>query len=132
MTRTALPADLTLGIDKLDEQHAGYFHLIEKVEAAAMSQEPCQVVQETLDALVDYIDEHFATEKAMMVETDYPELKSHQQEHAYFVRTIMEISEDFRDGDCPVKNGMLAFMKDWFTNHILTTDTRLVAYLENR
>ncbi len=132
MTGTALPTDLTLGIDKLDEQHAGYFHLVEKVEAAAMSQEPCHVVQETLDVLIDYIDEHFSTEKAMMVETDYPELKPHQQEHVYFVRRIMDISEDLRDGDCPVKNGMLEFMKDWFTNHILTTDTRLVAYLKSR
>jgi len=121
---------LELGIPEIDHQHMGFFRLVDRCEKAADGGETHEFVEEILEQLVDYIDEHFSYEKEAMRKVDYPGIKVHQQEHAFFVRKVMDVFEDAREGICPLKNGMLEFLKDWFSNHIMTTDQRMAIYFK--
>ena len=76
MNKIAWSKDLTVGVAEIDEQHRQWIQRLNDVAAAiAAHQGPVQLGQ-TLAFLVDYTQQHFATEEKLMAAVKYPGLKS--------------------------------------------------------
>lgn len=122
---------LNLGVEIIDSQHQGFFRLVEELMARTESGDDRCALESAIDHMVDYVDIHFDTEKEMMTECHYPAFEAHQKEHAYFVQKLMDFSSDFRENKGDLDLDVLVFLSEWFSNHILKTDAKLAAYLQN-
>ncbi len=66
----------------------------------------------------------------MMMDSNYPALGAHQNEHAYFVQKLLDFSDDFRAKKGDLELEVLVFLREWFSDHILRTEAKFVSYLQ--
>jgi hemerythrin-like metal-binding protein len=81
--------------------------------------------------LVAYTATHFAREEEAMQKRAYPDAAAHLAEHEAFRQEIGEFMDRLRAGDTMLTLGVMKFLKNWLTDHILTVDKRLAAYLNS-
>ena len=131
MTKTfEFTPGLQLGIDIIDEQHAEFYVLMERLTGADATEEHRELVEDTLDALSEYVYTHFRTEENMMVKAGYPDFMEHHKKHAEFVGKVMEFNRKFRKGEIGLESEVLGFLVEWFTDHIREEDPKYVADME--
>jgi hemerythrin len=130
--------ELETGIDLIDKQHRRYVSLLSdyfvKVSKYTETDEKIDQLTESFDFLRNYTEEHFATEESIMRDADYPDYYAHQDEHLYFLRHIGDLyhemkTEGFSTG---LSREVDFYTVEWFIEHILLADMRLVEFINNR
>lgn len=58
----------------------------------------------------------------------YPDLNRHREEHDRFSRQISEMLQNYRSGRLNLSTEILAFLNNWLTDHILTSDGEYVRF----
>ena len=107
---------------EIDAQHHGLLDLLnELADLKDGLQKPEQVTQ-IFRSLCDYAQTHFSSEERYMQAADYPKLAQHRREHAAFVQRVLELGRDFDPDDPLVLEETLAFVKDWYLDHIIKSD----------
>ncbi|MCB1183916.1 hemerythrin family protein [bacterium] len=124
MQTFALPSGLKLGTDIVDRQHAQFFDLMNGlIEADATHVDPVQINGIIAD-LADYVQTHFRTEEELMERCGFPHLEEHQLMHAKFAARVEDFHRKFARGEIGIEHEILAYMVEWFTDHIRTEDAR--------
>jgi len=127
--------DFKLGINTFDAHHKHLFELYNTAYENFVGGAPVEKLGSTLDALVDYATYHFSAEEKWMKENKYPKYAGHMNHHGSFTTRVTEIQIDFAEGRKTISLEILAFLKDWITNHILTVDAdygRFAAKIQRR
>ena len=98
MNKIAWSKDLTVGVAEIDEQHRQWIQRLNDVASAiAAHQGPVQLGQ-TLAFLVDYTQQHFATEEKLMAAAKYPGLKTQLAQHQELTETLKDlVRENYGD-----------------------------------
>jgi len=118
-------------IKLLDEQHMHLVKLTNRLFADCLSgREKSKVAfQETVRQAVDYVGYHFSTEEKLMERVNYPDIRTHKQEHADFVREVFIKLEEFNSGKLLVAPlNFVYFLRDWILNHIAVCDKKMGNY----
>lgn len=129
-------ADLSIGIDKIDEQHKALFKIGRDMEQLLQRQCIGVTDKQLLDiicALREYAAYHFYEEELLMEKGGYSKLEEHKAEHNKFADYITMI-------DCPKirtnPNLELKKMKNDVQNHIfehiLNEDMQMAKELRGR
>jgi hemerythrin-like metal-binding protein len=108
-------------VDEMDNHHKkllGYFNELQTVIASG---EAAGKVSDTLLALIEYSDFHFAEEESLLKSMNSPELAVQINQHAYFTKEVKEMRNQFDQGKLPSQS-VVAFLRDWFINHIMQED----------
>ena len=112
----------SMGISMIDEEHKKLVDIINKAISAKEHNDNPEEIKEILSEMVEYFDEHFSTEEACMIKFNYPEYKSHRNEHLDFIdKTIASYNKLVR-GDYQIANELLEYLKQWLVNHIQGSD----------
>jgi len=121
---------LSVGIEEIDEQHRAIIGLINELAAQKGSDDPT-VAADALRFLRDYLNEHFDLESELMLDMGYPNLESHRQKHELFINHVIffEIEKEFGVVTEQMIDDLLAFLMDWFFNHIATEDKALGVFV---
>ena len=122
---------LSVGVDLIDEQHRMWIERFNNVAHAIAERHGAETVSNTLGFLVDYTEEHFATEEARMAEMQYPDAASHKAKHDELRKTLDDLVQDFRE-DGPTEELAIAvdtFLGNWLLTHIREVDSMLGAFL---
>jgi len=125
------PCFLT-GLPTVDEQHHYLVDLINKFGDALMR--PAGASDAEVEALFlelqRYTLYHFQEEEALMVQRGvYPShITRHREEHAQFLRDIVQMHVRMDSDDRDAANALLNFLSNWLAFHILGTD-RLMTWL---
>ena len=120
-----------IGIEKIDEQHQGFFALFNELEQALEAENTEEAVTKTLDALFEYVQMHFDEEERLMLEQKYPALEEHVAVHVAFVKQIWGMLQVCNDQQRFVIE-LLQMMKDWLVTHNTSMDILLGSYLNER
>jgi len=64
-----------------------------------------------------------------MLSVDYPELATHQQKHAKLLVELRTLIPIFGDKDRDLHE-LVDFLMEWFINHTLAEDKKVVDYLQ--
>jgi hemerythrin-like metal-binding protein len=112
---------IALHIPTIDAQHKELIGWINALNDAVQKGEGAQLIDETLQKLINYVLVHFAAEEKLMLSYNFPGFTRHRQEHDYFVQKLKEIQGGFQDSDATSRN-TLDFMIDWIVCHIKGTD----------
>ena len=130
--------DYTIGIEEIDRQHTELLERMELLRDYMRRGQGRGVIMDTLRFLESYAAEHFATEVKYMQRYHYPELLSHKAEHEVFVKDLAAIKEKFTaahsQGDVTpfMIIEVVRKLNDWFTDHILTVDRKMGAFLAEK
>ena len=111
-----------LGIEQFDEHHKHLVMLLNEVYDDFTGGGNAERLGIVLDRLLDYAVYHFMAEEEAMAVSGYPKLARHRKEHRKFTANVLKLKEDFRNGKALLLNEVLAFLRNWLTDHILHAD----------
>lgn len=118
---------LSTGVPLLDQHHQSIFQWVAELESAAADERMLSGVY-AINKLKQYVREHFSEEEKLMQAAGYPGLDEHIAEHAAFRARLEELQRKAIGQDVSMET--VEFLKDWFSNHIATTDMAYVPYLK--
>ena len=114
-----------------DEQHKVIFDMLNDLNDAVPAGNRAAIGTK-LDALVNYVVDHFAEEERLMTETGYPDYAAHKVEHTKLLETCGGVAAKFHAGELEITQETTAFVKDWLVSHIPNVDKRYGPHLNSK
>ncbi|MBI5642506.1 MAG: hemerythrin family protein [Deltaproteobacteria bacterium] len=102
----------------------------ELYEAMRVGKGP-QAVGGVLKSLLEYTKVHFSSEQYLMAAHNYPGYEEHKREHDELVKKVTDLMEKQSRGTA-VTVEVFNFLKDWLSNHIMTTDKKYGAFFNDK
>jgi len=128
--------DYSLGIKAIDDQHKKLFGMINKLcTALAEDGNPRSfmgkgvkdtVMEEILAEMTDYASNHFFLEESFFEKFQYEKMKEHMSQHELFRLKTHSLKEDLEKGKESVALETMAYLSNWFVEHILHFDREYV------
>lgn len=116
---------LELGVGLVDGQHRRLVELLNELSRAVEGGFAEDRTAGVLDQLIEYAIYHFNDEEALMRRVDHPEIARHQGEHQIFRDKLEDLTFRLDMEDADVSAEALAFLRDWFVNHVKGSDMRI-------
>lgn len=130
MEQIAWDSSMTVGVEILDADHRKLLDLFNGLLETEVTQKARDDLETLLGRLLDYTDRHFAREEAMMEQRGYPDIVNHKAAHRFFVEEISKLRSDFEsDNTMMLRIDLILLLKEWFIEHIQTTDKRYQPYI---
>lgn len=104
-----------------DQEHQKIFSLVNALHDSAAGSDKT-LIGSHLDALINYVAEHFGNEEKNMQKINYTGYDSHKQEHDKLVQTCVDLQQNFRAGKAEVTQATTTYIRDWLVHHIPTID----------
>lgn len=128
--------DYSLGIKAIDDQHKRLFGMINRL-CTALSENANQrsfigkgaqesVTEEILSEMTDYASTHFFLEERYFQEFHYEKMEEHMSQHELFRLKVNSLKADLEKGKDTVALEALAYLSNWFVEHILHYDRQYV------
>ena len=114
-----------VGITEIDHDHRMLVGMINELYEAMKEGRGYELINQTMDQLLDYVARHFATEESFMRASGYPALEHHEEEHRRFTAMLIEMEQRRRQGHSPSSVEMMTFLCDWLRDHVTSVDKDL-------
>ena len=82
-----------------------------------------------INEIVEYIQDHFKNEEALMQNEQYPELDEHKIEHRTLIEEVAVFKERLLNNFFDGRQDFYRFLREWLLNHILESDKKFGAYV---
>ena len=120
---------MSVGVDKLDQQHRVLLRLINRVHSDAEDANTQNIVNSSIPLLIKYTKEHFVEEEEQMIMADYPHLEEHQLKHKRLTEQVLKLARDIENGMNIEAEDLGIFLKNWLLDHIMQEDKKYSPYL---
>ena len=124
------------GISFIDEEHSHLFEIIKDTNDVIHNPyipDKYDEIMRLISELKDYTEVHFHDEEEYMKSINYPGLEAQQYAHSFFVEKFTEIDFDelnrIDDNQNEYLEGLINFLLNWLSNHILGTDKKIGEYV---
>ncbi len=120
------------GIRVIDDDHKMLFSIVNNLvsEVNGESTGDSRQIESLLEALVEYVDSHFAREELFLEQFGYPKLDEHRDRHDALRHQIDAISNDYQAAPDSIDlEKVCDFLINWLSQHILKSDMDYVPYL---
>ena len=134
-------ATYELGHRQIDAEHKGlHLHINQLVDA--VFGDPAEHVDRSghesrrllIESLVDGLRaataDHFRSEEALMLASDFPAMKHHAEQHAELLDELARFAEHFHSTRADSLAHAVRFLREWFEFHLDTYDRALVRWLK--
>lgn len=118
--------DFSCDIKSIDDQHRHLVDITNKFADGLNRGKGSRQMNEILNELIGYTQEHFVFEEKMLEDAGYDKLKLHQSQHRQLIQKIERFQFDFEKGGKRVTLDVRDFLKYWLTSHILKDDKAYV------
>lgn len=120
---------LELDIPSIDTQHARLVDLINDLDNAVQAKQGVSVLENVLQQLLEYTENHFQFEEQLLSKHDYPSFPEHKTEHDSLAEKVVFMQDMFKNGQALDTGMLLQFLKVWLQEHILEVDKQYAPYL---
>jgi len=120
---------LSVGNDEIDEDHHRLVALFNMLNHCVTQGEEPEYLQAVLEELINLTAWHFSHEERLMVKYGYADLAEHREEHQALINSVREFQQKILQAGNEVPEEDLAYLEQWLTGHILSTDMKLGSYL---
>ena len=126
----AWTTDLSVGVNRIDEQHKIWFDKANQLFEAGKSGQSKTYISQMLKFLDDYTKQHFADEERYMTSIQYPEIQAQKAAHAAFIQELDKLKKDFdaSGGKITVIINANQMVIKWLTTHISQMDKKIGQY----
>lgn len=118
----------SVNVKEIDDQHKGLFKIINDLNDAVSEDKAADIIEVTVHKMIEYAQVHFATEEKYMAKFNFSGYPEHKMEHNKFSLKALELNERLKAGVYVLSSEIMRFLKDWLTDHILTTDKKFGPY----
>jgi hemerythrin-like metal-binding protein len=122
----------SVGIPSIDQDHRKLLGMINQLQTAAHYQTDDELIEKTLNDLVEYTRYHFAREEKLMQENDYGDFDAHKQQHDDVVQQVAKFIDEYRVDKTRTIDNVSLFLKTWLVNHINGSDQAYAPHLRQR
>lgn len=123
-------ADLSVGIDSIDEQHKKLVNMINALNDAMLTGSSNELLGKIFTGLAAYTQKHFAYEENMFAEYGYADSEKHKRQHSELIAQVVELKQNFIENpQATITTDLMQFLKRWLTNHIMKTDKEYTEFL---
>lgn len=124
MTVLEWTADLTIGLDFMDEDHEAFVALINQFAETAESDLPALYGE-----LLHHSEEHFAREEDLMRRVGFFAYDCHKGEHTRVLAEMRQVQTQLEAGDlASVRTYVTSHVPQWFIHHRNTMDAATAAF----
>lgn len=118
-------ASYTVGVEEIDTQHKVAIELINKLYTMIRAEKSDIVIDEILDEMAKYADQHFQDEERLLEESNFPDLIEHKKQHQLYKDklNILTAKEETAITDT------YTFLRQWWTDHIMNDDKQYSDFL---
>jgi len=120
---------LSVGVDEIDEDHRKLLNIYNILNHAVMDGESPEYLAATLEELINCTVWHFSHEERLMLKYHFDGAEGHKGAHEELIKAARELQQTILQSDQPIAEEHLVFLERWLTEHILTADQRLGAFL---
>ena len=120
---------LSVEVNEIDEDHRKLIDIFNILNHAVAEGESPEYVAAVLEELVNCTVWHFSHEERLMLKHDYEGMEEHKAIHRELIKSIRELQQRILQADKTVADEDIEFLEHWLTEHILTEDMRMGAYL---
>ena len=119
------------GIDAIDADHRALFAGINDLHEKLTGEATAEDVENTLNMLVDYVDNHFRREEELMQSCNYPDIVEHISIHRRISHQVHDYQTAFEEnGEIVDVDGFLSFLGNWLKGHIAISDADYIPYVK--
>ena len=119
-------------VKEIDEQHKSWINLINYMHEAMKAGKGKDVLGDILDEVLNYTVYHFSSEEKLFNKYNFPDAAAHKKLHDDFVKEFKKLKQDFDKGSTLLSIDVMQRLKNWLTNHILSTDKQYSAFLNSK
>ena len=113
----------SVGSSVMDGHHKQLFDIYNRLYTEISKGQGINVVQGSLNELVDYTKYHFAEEEKMLASVNYPDLEMHKGLHKKFISDLENVRHDIANGmEYIALIKLLSSTRSWLQEHILQID----------
>jgi hemerythrin len=116
----------------IDGQHQKLFAFANELHAAMAQGHGRDALSKTLENLVSYTKQHFASEERLMQANQYPDYLKHKADHDALTAKVVAFQHEFEAGRVGMTVELLQFVKDWLQHHIGETDRKVAMFLRSK
>ena len=120
----------SVGIASIDQDHKKLLGMINQLQTAAHYHTDDDLIEQTLNDLVDYTKYHFAREEDLMRDNGYPDFEAHKQQHEDMVKQVAKFIDEYRIDKTRTIDNVTLFLKTWLINHINGSDQAYAPFLQ--
>jgi hemerythrin len=118
-------------VTELDDHHKTLIVMINSLHQALMENRAREAQKRTIDQMISYAANHFATEENYMLKCNYPGYGKHKVEHEQFTAKALDLQGRMDKAGFVLTLEILHFLKDWLQDHILVLDKEYVGHINN-
>lgn len=118
---------LSVGVFQIDAQHKKWIKIINDLHTAMIERTSDEEIKQIIQELEYYSVYHFETEEKYFEELGYQDKFQHKKEHQEFVEKVKKFKTDYDNDVKTLKIDVMEYLKDWFVNHIKTSDQKYSA-----
>lgn len=122
--------EYSVGVEEIDAQHKRLISIINHLVKAIEQREKREQLETVLDEMVDYLNYHFISEERYF--EGMANLKEHKLMHWDFVKKTNQLNRDYAADKLQISQDILDFLISWLNNHILKTDKKYFAALQQQ
>jgi len=126
-------------IEEIDRQHKQLVDITNELFAAISGGLGLSIVEETLGKLIDYTEEHFATEEKYFEAFGYAEGEEHKAEHQKLRDEVSTLKSRLCQAcEVPIERraeitiDLLNLLRDWLLDHFRETDEKYVSLFKEK
>jgi hemerythrin-like metal-binding protein len=112
----------SVGVMEMDDQHVALVKILNDLHAAMLKGQAQSVADPLFKKLMEYMQQHFSAEEALMERARFPALSEHRAGHHALTAKVEEYCARFKQGDDSMYPALLRFLRDWFVNHMQQVD----------
>lgn len=110
-----------LGIDTVDAQHKVLADALERLKHWSNTGQEFAASLDAINALNDYVAQHFCFEEAFLKAHRYDKLEKHIEEHRRITTRLQELTAQVLAGG-DTSRELIELMTDWIVQHIAKED----------
>ena len=120
---------LSVGVDEIDDDHRKLVDLFNMLRHAAMEENDPEYLSAVLEEMISCTIWHFRHEERLMVKYGYEDTEAHKSDHRDLIEGASELQQKILQAGNRVSKEDIEYLERWLTEHILTSDMRLGAFL---
>ena len=118
-----------VGVEEFDQAHQHLFAIGNNLIRAVLDGHALEVIRPVIDELIDYAEQHFRSEEALMRRAGYPGYEAHRAEHHRLMNDVQLFKSRYIAGEVQASEVSL-FLIQWIQHHVKETDMAYSGHLQ--
>jgi hemerythrin len=120
---------LSVGVDEIDEDHRKLVNIFNILNQSVTEGDSPDYLAAVLEELINCTVWHFSHEERLMLKYGYAGIDAHKEEHRELIKSAKAMQQNLLQANKPVAENEIEILERWLTEHILTDDMKLGAWL---